>query len=117
MKNRSSNCPGVDSQCCPTLATTSSDASPGYNNDLLALGEDTVSGINPGQEIAFGTGTLDDDLLLGMDTPPQGSLNPNDWETEPLDNENLFLATDDTDDYGLVASLGGSLDEGLGDTA
>lgn len=117
MKNRSSSCPGSNSQCCPTLEQKSSDASPEHNNDLLSLGEDTASWIKPGEEIAFGTGTLGDEFVLGSDTPPQGSFNPDDWQSQPLDSENLFLASDNTDNYGLVASLGGSLDEAIGNTA
>lgn len=61
-------------------------------------------------------GTPGQDMGLGLDTPFEGSLNPDDWTEAPLASENLFLANDNTDDDGVIASLGGSLGEGFDTT-
>ena len=62
-----------------------------------------------GGEISLGT--PDQNIALGINPPPEGSLNLDDWTTAPLENENenLFLANDDSDNYGTIASLGGSI--------
>lgn len=114
MENSSSSCPGVSSQCCPTTPALKSDASTGDDTNLFALGEAPGSDITGGGEVSMGS--PGEYTALGVDTPPQGSLNPDDWATVPLESENLFLASDDTNDYGPVASLGGSMEGGLENT-
>lgn len=103
--NSESNCPGSNAQCCPTVVQKS-DASIGVDLDLTAFGGPADTDMFSDGEISLGT--PDQNLALGMDTPPAGSLNPDDWTAVPLgnENENLFLANDDSDSYGTIASLG-----------
>ena len=58
-----------------------------------------------------------EDIAFGLDTPPAGSLNPDDWIEEPLDNENLFLSSyNSDDDYGLFAGLEDLMGDGFDST-
>lgn len=104
MENRTSKCPGSNSQCCPSVAQKS-DASPGGIIDLTAFGGPAGSDMFTDEPISLGTSGQD--IAFGTDTLPVGSLNTDDWTTPPPGNENLFLANDDSSDYGTVASLGG----------
>lgn len=112
--NSTSNCPGSNSQCCPTPPQLKSDASIGYDDNPFVPGEAAASDITGSGDP--GIGNPDEDIAFGMDTPPEGSLNPDDWPAVPLDSENLFLSSDDTDNYGLVAGLEDSMGEGFDHT-
>ena len=46
--------------------------------------------------------------IIGGEEIGLGNLNLDDWTTNPLESDNLFLANGNTDDYGLIAGLGDS---------
>lgn len=98
--------------CCPTTAQKS-DATIGENPDLTALGNPADTDMFTGGDINL-LGTPGQNIALGTDTLPLGteSLNMDDWTGAAPAGENLFLANDDSNSYGTVASLGGGL---LGD--
>lgn len=115
MGNSKSDCPGWYSQCCPTLESIDSDSSTGDDNNLAALGGDST-----GSDL-FGNGDVSlgnsgGDIALGTDTFLNGDPNSFDWTAPSSDSENLFLANDNPDDYGSVASLGGSEGDLFSDT-
>ena len=93
--------------CCPTT-TQKSDATIGENPELTALGTPADTDMFTGGDVSL-LGTPGQDIALGTDTLPVGteSLNMDDWTVPPPGSENLFLANDDSNIYGTVASLGG----------
>lgn len=68
-------------------------------NNLFAPENSASPGITGGAEIAL------------------GNLNLDDWTTTPLESENLFLTSDNADNYGLIAGLGDSTEWGFESTA
>ena len=106
--NRSTDCPGAYAQCClgppiqqPEAAIEGNTNLEGYTN-------------LEGNTNLFVQEDLANPAIISGDEISLGNLNSDDWSIVPLENENLFLAsdnTDDTDDYGLIAGLGDSSTE------
>lgn len=95
--------------CCPTTAQRS-DATIGENPELTALGDPANTDLFTGGDISLlGTLPPGQDVALGTDPLSSGtaSLNLDDWTVSPPTSENLFLANDDSNDYGTFASIGG----------
>lgn len=92
--NSSDDCPGAYAQCCPSPAIQRPPAMIEGNINV----EDNTN--------LFVQQNLANPDVISGDEISLGNLNPDDRSVFPLENENLFLASDNTDDYGLIAGLG-----------